>query len=147
MQLKKKQLEPDMELTGSKLGKEYIKAVYPLMSTCYMTIAQGSKLRQSLVQYSELNNRLSENFTSFSLMSFFCSGIPSHLNLLQPGQPLSLSCLPSPWPSWKVLVRYFTEWPLIGIMLVWCFLMGVRKIATQNIISGDQVTRVPCYWN
>ena len=29
MQIKKQQLEPDMEqLTGSKLGKEYIKAVY-----------------------------------------------------------------------------------------------------------------------
>ena len=29
MQLKKQQLEPDMEQqTGSKLGKEYIKAVY-----------------------------------------------------------------------------------------------------------------------
>ena len=29
MQVKKKQLEPDMEkLTGSKLGKEYVKAVY-----------------------------------------------------------------------------------------------------------------------
>ena len=29
MQVKKKQLEPDMEQwTGSKLGKEYVKAVY-----------------------------------------------------------------------------------------------------------------------
>ena len=28
MQVKKQELEPDMELTGSKLGKEYIKAVY-----------------------------------------------------------------------------------------------------------------------
>ena len=28
MQFKKQQLEPDMEQTGSKLGKEYIKAVY-----------------------------------------------------------------------------------------------------------------------
>ena len=29
MQLKKQQLEPDMEQwTGSKLGKEYVKAVY-----------------------------------------------------------------------------------------------------------------------
>ena len=28
MQVKKQQLEPDMEQTGSKLGKEYIKAVY-----------------------------------------------------------------------------------------------------------------------
>ena len=28
MQVKKQQLEPDMELTGSKLGKEYVKAAY-----------------------------------------------------------------------------------------------------------------------
>ena len=28
MEVKKQQLEPDMEWTGSKLGKEYIKAVY-----------------------------------------------------------------------------------------------------------------------
>ena len=28
MQVKKQQLEPDKEQTGSKLGKEYIKAVY-----------------------------------------------------------------------------------------------------------------------
>ena len=28
MQDKKQQLEPDMEQTGSKLGKEYVKAVY-----------------------------------------------------------------------------------------------------------------------
>ena len=28
MQVKKQQLEPDMRLTGSKLGKEYVKAVY-----------------------------------------------------------------------------------------------------------------------
>ena len=36
MQVKKQQLKPDMEqLTGSKLGKEYIKAVYcyPVYST------------------------------------------------------------------------------------------------------------------
>ena len=37
MQVRKQQLELDMELqTGSKLGKEYIKAVYchPVYSTC-----------------------------------------------------------------------------------------------------------------
>jgi len=37
MQVKKQQLEPDMEQwTGSKLGKEYIKAVYchPAYLTC-----------------------------------------------------------------------------------------------------------------
>ena len=32
MQVKKQQLEPDMEqLTGSKLGKEYVKAVLPVL--------------------------------------------------------------------------------------------------------------------
>ena len=37
MQFKKQQLEPDMEQqTGSKLGKEYVKAVYchPVYLTC-----------------------------------------------------------------------------------------------------------------
>ena len=36
MQVKKQQLEPDMEQrTGSKLGKEYIKAVYKLSSCLF----------------------------------------------------------------------------------------------------------------
>ena len=36
MQVKKQQLEPDMEQqTGSKLGKEYVKAVY-YMSPCLL---------------------------------------------------------------------------------------------------------------
>ena len=35
MQVKKQQLEPDMEQqTGSKLGKEYVKAVYCILYTC-----------------------------------------------------------------------------------------------------------------
>ena len=39
MQVKKQQLEPDMEqLTGSKLGKEYIKAVHP----AYLTFLQST---------------------------------------------------------------------------------------------------------
>ena len=40
MQLKKKQLEPDMELTGSKLGKEYVKAVY--CQPAYLTYTQST---------------------------------------------------------------------------------------------------------
>ena len=37
MQVKKQQLEPDMEQqTGSKLGKEYIKAVYRHPALTYM---------------------------------------------------------------------------------------------------------------
>ena len=41
MQVKKQQLEPDMEqLTGSKLGKEYIKAVY--RHPAYLTYMQST---------------------------------------------------------------------------------------------------------
>ena len=41
MQFKKKQLEPDMEQqTGSKLGKEYVKAVY--CHFAYLTSVQST---------------------------------------------------------------------------------------------------------
>ena len=52
MQVKKKQLELDMEeQTGSKLGKEYIKAVYGLPT--YLTYTQSSSfemMKQKLGQ-------------------------------------------------------------------------------------------------
>ena len=38
MQVKKQQLEPDMEQTGSKSGKEYVKAVY--CRPAYLTYMQ-----------------------------------------------------------------------------------------------------------
>ena len=40
MQVKKQQVEPDMEQTGSKLGKEYIKAVY--CHPAYLTYMQST---------------------------------------------------------------------------------------------------------
>ena len=41
MQVKKQQLEPDMEqCTGSKLGKEYVKAVY--CHPAYLTYMQST---------------------------------------------------------------------------------------------------------
>ena len=41
MQVKKQQLEPDMELqTGFKLGKEYVKAVYRYLA--YLTYMQNT---------------------------------------------------------------------------------------------------------
>ena len=46
MQLKKKQLEPDMELTGSKLGKEYVKAVY--CQPAYLTYMQRTSCEMPL---------------------------------------------------------------------------------------------------
>ena len=40
MQVKKQQLEPDMEQTGSKLGKEHIMAVY--CHPAYLTYMQST---------------------------------------------------------------------------------------------------------
>ena len=40
MQIKKQQLEPDMEQTGTKLGKEYVKAVY--CHPAYLTYMQST---------------------------------------------------------------------------------------------------------
>ena len=39
MQVRKQQLKPDMEQTGSKLGKEYVKAVY--CHPAYLTYMQS----------------------------------------------------------------------------------------------------------
>ena len=48
MQVKKQQLEPNMEQTGSKLRKEYVKAVYchPAYLT-YMHIMQNARLDEA----------------------------------------------------------------------------------------------------
>ena len=44
MQIKKQQLEPDMEKwTGSKLGKEYVKAVY--CHSGYLTYMQSTSCK------------------------------------------------------------------------------------------------------
>ena len=46
MQVKKQQLEPDMEQwTGSKLGKEYVKAVY--CHSAYLTYMQSTSCEMS----------------------------------------------------------------------------------------------------
>ena len=47
MQVKKQQLEPDMEQqTGSKLGKEYVKAVY--CHPAYLTYKESTAAAKSL---------------------------------------------------------------------------------------------------
>ena len=40
MQVKRQQLEPEMEQTGSKLGKEYVKAVF--CHPVYLTYTQST---------------------------------------------------------------------------------------------------------
>ena len=56
MQIKKQQLEPDMEQTGSKLGKEYIKAVY--CHPAYLTYMQSTSCEMPGRMKHELESRL-----------------------------------------------------------------------------------------
>ena len=56
MWLKKQQLEPDMEqLTGSKLGKEYVKAVY--CHPAYLTYMQNTSCKMPRWMNHELKSR------------------------------------------------------------------------------------------
>ena len=57
MQIKKQQLEPDMEKqTGSKLRKEYIKAVY--CHPTYLTYMQSTSRKMPGWRKHELESRL-----------------------------------------------------------------------------------------
>ena len=56
MWLKKQQIEPDMEqLTGSKLGKEYVKAVY--CHPAYLTYMQNTSCKMPGWVNHELKSR------------------------------------------------------------------------------------------
>ena len=57
MQVKKQQLEADMEqLTGSKLGKEYVKAVY--CHSAYLTYMQSTSFKMPGWVKHKLESRL-----------------------------------------------------------------------------------------
>ena len=56
MQVKKQQLEPDTEQTGSKLGKAYIKAVYYLPA--YLTYMQSTSCEMPDWMKHKLESRL-----------------------------------------------------------------------------------------
>ena len=57
MQVKKQQLEPDMEQqTGSKLGKEYVKAVY--CHPAYLTCMQSTSCEMPDWMKHKLESRL-----------------------------------------------------------------------------------------
>ena len=57
MQVKKQQLEPDMERrTGSKLGKEYVKAVY--CHPAYLTYMQSTSCKMLDWMKHKLESRL-----------------------------------------------------------------------------------------
>ena len=67
MLVKKQQLEPDMEKwTGSKLGKEYIKAVYRHL--VYLTYMQSTSYKMLGRINHKLESRLSGEITTTSDM-------------------------------------------------------------------------------
>ena len=67
MQVKKQQLEPDMEqLTGSKLGKEYNKAVY--CHPAYLTYMQSTSSEMLGWLNHKLKSRLSGEIPTTSDM-------------------------------------------------------------------------------
>ena len=62
MQVKKQQLEPDMEQwTGSSLGKEYVKAVY--CYPAYLTYMQGTSCKMPGWMKHKLESRLLEEIS------------------------------------------------------------------------------------
>ena len=60
MQVKKQQLELDMEQTDSKLGKEYIKAVY--CHRAYLTYMQSTSCEMLGWMKHKLQSRLWEKY-------------------------------------------------------------------------------------
>ena len=67
MQVKKQQLEPDMEQqTGSKLGKEYVKAVY--RPPAYLTYMQNTSRKMLAWMKPKLESSLPGDITITSDM-------------------------------------------------------------------------------
>ena len=61
MQVRKQQLEPDMEQqTGSKLGKEYVKAVY--CHPDYLPYVQSTSCKMPDWMKNKLESRLPEEY-------------------------------------------------------------------------------------
>ena len=76
MQVKKQQLEPDMEQqTGSKLGKEYVKAVY--CHPAYLTYMQSTSCKIPGWMKHKLLSRLKGEVASHALL---CDSMDSSLH-------------------------------------------------------------------
>ena len=88
MQFKKQQLEPDMEQqTGSKLGKEYIKAVYGHLA--YLTY-QFISVAQSCLNLWNLMDCIITGFLfHHQLLELAQTHVHQVGNAIQPSHPLS----------------------------------------------------------
>ena len=60
MQVKKQQLELDIQQTGSKLGKEYVKAVY--YHPAYLTYMQSTSCKMQGWMKHKLESRLQDKY-------------------------------------------------------------------------------------
>ena len=95
MQVKKQQLEPDMEQqTGSKLGKEYVKAVY--CHPAYLTYMQSASWEMPGWMNHKLESRLREKYQQPHICRWYHSNgrkrrrTKKHLDKSERGQ----------WKSW-----------------------------------------------
>ena len=71
MQVKKQQLEPDMEQqTGSKLRKEYVKAVY--CHPAYLTYMQSTSCKMLGWMKHKLESKLSGEITASDMQMIPC---------------------------------------------------------------------------
>ena len=103
MQVKKQQLEMDMEQqTGSKLGKEYMKAVYCHLAylICIQSSVQFSSVAQSCPPLCDPMNRSTPGLpVHHHLPEFTQTCVHRVCDDIQPFHPLSSPSPPAPNPS------------------------------------------------
>ena len=103
MQVNKQQLELDMEQqTGSKLGKEYIKAVYchPAYLTYMQSTVQFNSVTQSCPTFFDPMNRTTPGLhVHHQLPEFTQTHVHRVCGAIQPSHPLSSPSPPASNPS------------------------------------------------
>lgn len=128
-----------------------------LILTCYMTVAPWSKPRKDHwhdnVNWATGSNGISLIFPWCPLSTL---GFPPHIyhqiSVVSPSlsQFFGPSCLPWPWRSWKVLLRYLIGWPSMCVCLGGLMITeaeGLGKTTTQSFLSWDLWTKRPHYWS
>ena len=156
MQVKKQQLEPDMEQqTGSKPGKEYVKGVYchSAYSTYMQSSVQFSSVAQSCPTLCDPMNRSTPGLpVHHQLPEFTQTHVHQVRDAIQPSHPLS-PFPPAPNPSqhqslfqWvnssHEVAKVYAEYNMRNAGLDEA--QAAIKIAGRNITSDMQMT--PLLW-
>ena len=123
MQIKKQQLEPDMEpQTGSKLGQEYVKAVY--CHPTYLTYVQSSVQFSSVIQSCP---------TLYDPMDCSTPGLLVHHQLLEFTQTHVH------WVSDAIQLSH----PLCPLLLPLSIVPSIRVFTNESVLR----IRWPKYWS